>query len=117
MLTLQVLSFRKVPYVVHAQYSESMQGGHLSSIYPGGSFKGYAFEKLCEMGTGVHQVAALDPYDFQNTGVEPEFQSGRKAKLSQFEFILFGYQVGAYTSEEVLGFAQDILDMRKEGEA
>lgn len=26
---------------------------------------GYTFEKLCEMGTGAHHVASLDPYDFQ----------------------------------------------------
>jgi len=111
MFVLQVLKKRKVPYVVHAQYSESRshQGGHLSSVYPGGSFMGYTFENLCKMGTGEHEVASLDQHDFRNSGPEPKFQSDWEAKHAQFEFILFGYQVGAYTSLEVLSFAQDTL--------
>ncbi|MBM3116067.1 hypothetical protein [Jeongeupia naejangsanensis] len=119
MLVLQVLKNRKVPYVVHAQYSESRpyQGGHLSRVHLGGSFMGFTFEELCEMGTGEYEVAALDPHDFRNTGTEPEFQSAWEAKHAQFEFILFGYQVGSYTSLEVLAFAQDTLEARRAGEA
>jgi hypothetical protein len=119
MLALQVLKNRNVPYVVHAQYSGSQphQGGHLSSVHPGGSFMGFTFEELCEMGTGEHEVAALDPHDFRSTGTEPKFQSAWEAQHAQFEFVPFGYQVGAYTSLEVLAFAQDTLAARLAGEA
>ncbi len=60
------------------------------------------------MGTGTHEVAALDPYDFLNTGVKPQFESEFRAKLAHFEFALFGYQVGAYTVLEVLSIARDV---------
>ncbi|NHZ97594.1 hypothetical protein [Massilia sp. CCM 8734] len=115
MLILQVLNNRKIPYVVHAEYSasKSHHGGHLSSVYPGGRFMGFTFETLCEMGTGEHELAALDPYDFKNTGIRPTYQSALEEMDEKFKFILFGYQVGAYTSLEVLAYAEDISAARR----
>jgi len=118
MLTLQVLYTRKIPYVVHAEYSvsKSHHGGHLSSVYPGGRFMGFTFEILCEMGSGEHELAALDPHDFQNTGIKPTYQSALESMHEKFKFILFGYQVGAYTSLEVLAYAEEISAARRASE-
>jgi len=111
MLTIQVL--RSHGGVVHVHYSESGRGGHLSSVYPGGTFLGFSFEKLREMGNGEHGVDALDPYDFSKTGEEPGFKSEWEAKFFHFQCVLFGYQVGAYTALEVLGVAEETSAIRR----
>ena len=118
MLILQVLNTRRKPYVVHAEYraSKSHHGGHLSSVYPGGRFMGFTFETLCEMGSGEHELSAMDPYDFQNTGIEPTYQSAWEEMHDKFKFILFGYQVGTYTSLEVLAYAEEISAARRASE-
>lgn len=57
---------------------------------------GFTFETLCEIGSGEHELAAQDPYDFRNTGIQPTYQSAWEEIHERFKFILFGYQVGAY---------------------
>lgn len=114
MLILQILYRRKIPYVVHAQYQESKahRGSHLSSVYPGGTFMGFTYETLCEMGTGEHELAALDPYDSQNTGIKPTYRSALEEMHEKFKFVLFGYQVGVYTYLEVLAYAEVVSAAR-----
>lgn len=82
--------------------------GHLAAVYPGGSFMGYSFDELAAMGSGEHDVKTLNAHDFQNTGLEPVHRSGWASEVARFEFVLFGYQVGAYTSLEVLAVAQQV---------
>ncbi len=67
---------------------------------------GYSFDELVVMGTGEHSKDARDQYDFRNTGVAPTYESPWEAKLAAFEEVLFGYQVGAFTSLEVLAAAR-----------
>jgi len=103
MLTLQV--FKTKP-VVHAQYRASTSGGLLVSVYPGGSFMGYSFDELVAMGTGEHAQVARNQHDFRNTGSAPTYKCSHEARLAAFEEVLFGYQVGAFTSLEVLAAAR-----------
>lgn len=107
MITLQVAHKKNR---IFAQYLAAAMnsGGHLADVYPGGSFMGYSFEELARMGSGDHDVEARDPHDFQNRGQEPVYQSQWHAEVARFEFVLFGYQVGAYTSLEVLAVAQQV---------
>lgn len=107
MITLQV-SYKKDR--IFAQYLTVTKngGGHLAAVYPGGSFMGYSFDELARMGSGEHDVEARDPHDFQNTGQEPAYQLQWRAEVARFEFVLFGYQIGVYTSLEVLAVAQQV---------
>jgi hypothetical protein len=115
MLTIQVL--RSHGGVVHVNYSESGRSGHLSGVYPGGTFMGFSFERLREMGNGEHRVVALDPYDFSKTGEAPRFKSEWEAKFFHFQSVLFGYQVGVYTALEVLSVADEVSAVRRANEA
>ena len=114
MLTLQVLRSHGV---VHAQYRESDDASLMASVYPGGTLMGFSFAKLCDMGSGEHRVVSLDPHDVSSTGAEPAFKSEWEAKVAHFQFVLFGYQVGAYTALEVLHVAQKVLAVRHANEA
>ena len=105
MLTLQV--FWKKDRI-HAQHRASKNTGHLATVYPGGSFMGYSFDALANMGSGEHDVETLDPHDFRNTGQEPTYESEWRSEVARFEFVLFGYQVGAYTALEVLSVATQV---------
>ncbi|RIX79612.1 hypothetical protein [Acidovorax cavernicola] len=71
---------------------------------------GFEFDELAFMGTGGHAVEMRNPVDFQNTGLKPVPVSAREAELARFEEVLFGYQVGAYTSLEVLAVAGRTID-------
>ncbi len=106
MLTLQVFWKKDRIYAQHSESKNS--GGLLAAVYPGGSFMGHSFEALARMGSGEHDVATLDPHDFRNTGQEPVYESLWRSEVARFEFILFGYQVGAYTALEVLNVANQV---------
>lgn len=107
MLTLQVFYKRNR---IHAYYSESGSGAALSTVYPGGTFMGFEFDELASMGSGQHAIQAREPADCNKTGEEAYSDTERNAAMHRFEFVLFGYQVGAYTSSEVLGIAAQTIE-------
>lgn len=106
MLTLQVFRKKDRVYAHHRESKNS--GGLLTAVYPGGSFMGYSFDELASMGSGEHDVEALDARDSSNTGDDPIYESRWRSEVARFEFVLFGYQVGAYTSLEVLAVAKQV---------
>lgn len=69
---------------------------------------GYSFDALATLGSGEHDIEALDPHDFGNTGQAPTYESEWRSEIARFEFVLFGYQVGAYTTLEVLAVATQV---------
>lgn len=107
MFTLQVF-YKKDRIYAEYRASRNSQGAHLTTIYPGGSFMGYSFDELADMGSGEHHVEARNPYDFQHTGQEPSYDSRWREQLARFEGVLFGYHVGAYTALEVLAVAREV---------
>ena len=84
-------------------------GGMHSTVYPGGSFMGFSFAALWALGAGRHEVTECDEYDFQSPGVPPS-RTREQEQIAWFEETLFGYQQGAFTSLEVLGVAERVLD-------
>lgn len=83
--------------------------GTLTTVYPGGSFAGFSFEALVQLGPGRHEIMECDEGASQDLGKIPEYKSERKRELAWFETILFGHQQGFYTSLEVLNVAEKVL--------
>ena len=101
--------------VVFAHYLPSdagpNNGGYISRVYPGGTFKGLGFGVLWALGTGSHKLA-LDERVQSIPGREPEYDSEWRRRFERFEFGLFMYRVGACTASQVLIDAEEVIKAR-----
>ncbi|WP_020470034.1 hypothetical protein [Zavarzinella formosa] len=76
-------------------------GGYLSRIFPGGSFKGISHNQLIALGTGSHYLLA-DERAGGLKGEEPSGQTVEDLVVSGLRWVLFNYNVGVCTESEVL---------------
>jgi hypothetical protein len=88
-------------------------GGYLGGAFPGGHFKGLAYDQLIAPGTGRHDVV-LDERATSNPGAEPADQSEWERLFGRFRYSLFGNGTGAFTAHDVLNAARGVI--RQEAE-